>query len=80
MNLLFQVQVDDRSVLGIKIDLFYPPHWHAGDENLAAGLETADVGEPGVDFVGRSSDGHACPSLDREPDDGGDAEKDKSAD
>ena len=80
MDFLFHVQVNDRGVLGIEVDLFHASDWHACDENLAAGLESADVCESGVYFVGGTTDGRARASLDCEPDNGGDAQENKRAD
>ena len=80
VDILFHVQVNDGGVLGIKVDLFHASDWHAGDENLAAWLESADVRESGVHFVGGTANGHARAGLHREPDNGGDAQKNKRAD
>ena len=77
---MFHIQVNDGSVLGIKVDFFHVSDWHARDENLAPCLESADVRESCIHFIGGSTNGHARAGLYREPDNGDDAEENKSAD
>ena len=71
MDFLFDVESNDRGVLGIEVDLFHAADWYACDEDLAAGFESADVRKSGVHFVGGTTDGRAGTSLHSEPDDGG---------
>jgi hypothetical protein len=77
---LFHVQVNNSGVLGIKVDFLHASDGHSRNENLAAGLEAADVRESGIHFVGGTADGHPRSSLHRKPNNSGDAQENKSAD
>jgi hypothetical protein len=80
VDLLFDVEVNDGGILSIEVDLFHASDWHAGNQNLAAWLEAAAVGESCEQLVGGTTDGYACAGLDGKPDHSGQAQEDKSAD
>jgi hypothetical protein len=77
---LFQIQVNDGGVLGVEVNLFHVSDWNAGNQNLTTGLESADVRESRVHFVGGTIDVHARARLHGEPDNGGHPQENKSAD
>ncbi len=81
MDFLFNVQTNNRGVLWIEVDLFHATDGYACDEDLAAGLESADIRKSGVHFVAGTTDRcRAGSSLHSEPDDGGKTEENKRAD
>ena len=71
MHLLFDVEAHDGGVMGIEVDLIHSSDWYACDENLAAGLESCDVGESGIHFVSRATNYHARAGLYRVLNNGG---------
>ena len=77
-DILFHLQANDGSKLGIKVNLFHPSDWNAGDEDLASWFKPADVCESGVHLVGGPAKGHARAGLHCEPNDNGDSREEQT--